>query len=202
MLKPLRVEVATGDDLRAAIPDLARLRIRVFREFPYLYVGDAAYEEQYLQTYAEAPGAFLALARDGEEVVGVSSALPLIYETAEVQRPFLNTALNTAEFDPGDILYLGESVLLPQYRGQGLGHRFFDLREDHAGALGLRVKTFCAVQRPADHPLRPQPYRTLNAFWQARGYTERPDLQTEMSWRDVNEAHATPKPMHFWVKKD
>lgn len=193
----LTLSTATGDELRAAIPDLARLRREVFRAFPYLYEGDQAYEEEYLRTYAEAPGALVALARDGEKVVGASTAIPLTQETAEVQRPFLHNP----EFDVQDILYLGESVLLPEYRGQGLGHKFFDVREAHAEQLGLAVTTFCAVQRPEDHPLRPQPYRTLNAFWQARGYTERPDLTTEMSWQDVGESHETAKPMRFWVRK-
>lgn len=194
----LTLSTATGDELRAAIPDLARLRGEVFRAFPYLYAGDQAYEEQYLRTYTEAPGALVALARDGDKVVGASTAIPLTGETAEVQRPFLNNP----EFDVHDILYLGESVLLPEYRGQGLGHKFFDVREAHAEKLGLHLTTFCAVQRPEDHPLRPNPYRTHNAFWQARGYTERPDLTTEMIWQDLGEDHETAKPMRFWVRKE
>ena len=36
--------VLTGDDLAAALPDVARLRIDVFRDWPYLYDGDADYE--------------------------------------------------------------------------------------------------------------------------------------------------------------
>lgn len=197
------MEVATGRALLDAIADLARLRTAVFRDFPYLYQGSAAYEEAYLHTYAGAPGAFLALARDGDQVVGASSALPLSAEAPELQRPFLESAPDGhPEFDLGDVLYLGESVLLPAYRGQGLGHRFFDLREAHAEALGLHVKTFCAVQRPPDHPLRPQPERTLSAFWQARGYAERPDLFTEVRWQDVDQTGETPKTMRFWVRKD
>lgn len=193
----LQVQTLTGEALRAAIPELARLRIRVFREFPYLYAGDEAYEQAYLHTYAQAPGAFVALARDGEAVVGASSAVPLAQETPEVQRPFLHTP----EFDVADVLYLGESVLLPEYRGQGLGHRFFDLREAHAQTLGLGVTTFCAVQRPDTHPLRPVPYRSLHAFWAARGYVERPDLTTTLSWQDLTENAESPKPMRFWVRR-
>ena len=80
--------------------------------------------------------------------------------------------------------------------------RFFDLREAHAESLGLHVKTFCAVQRPPDHPLRPQPERTLSAFWRARGYVERPDLHTEMRWQDVGQTEESAKTIRFWVKKD
>lgn len=191
----LTVTPTTGEALRAALPDLARLRMAVFREFPYLYEGSPEYEERYLGTYLEAPGALVLLARDGERVVGASTALPLVQETAEIQAPFLTSA-----FDPGDVLYLGESVLLPEYRGLGVGHRFFDEREAHAARLGLPVTAFCAVRRPEGHPARPKGSRPLNAFWQSRGYVERPDLETAMTWRDVGEAGETAKPMRFWVR--
>lgn len=192
----LSVAPATGDELRAALPDLARLRMEVFRDFPYLYEGSAEYEERYLGTYLRAPGALVVLARDGERVVGASTALPLIFETPEVQAPFL-----TSEFDLGGVLYLGESVLLPAYRGQGLGHRFFDEREAHAERLGLAVTTFCAVQRSPLPPTLPLGFRSLHSFWRSRGYVERPDLQTTMRWADVGEAEETPKVMRFWVRR-
>ncbi|MEF2276937.1 GNAT family N-acetyltransferase [Deinococcus sp. YIM 134068] len=192
----LTVRPATGDELRAALPDLARLRQEVFRAFPYLYEGSAEYEESYLGTYLDAPGAVVVLARDGERVVGASTAVPLVHETAGVQSPFLGS-----EFDPGNVLYLGESVLLPEYRGHGVGHRFFDEREAHARWLELGVTAFCAVQRPSDHPARPEDDRPLDAFWRSRGYTERPDLETTMTWRDVGEVGETAKPMRFWVRR-
>lgn len=198
MAKGLTVSPVTAAEFQAAIPELARLRMAVFRDFPYLYEGSADYEERYLRTYAQAPGMFVALARDGQQVVGASTALPMTQETAEVQRPFLNSD----EFDVQNILYLGESVLLPAYRGRGIGHRFFDLREEHARRLGLSVTTFCAVQRPAHHPARPTDDRPLNAFWQSRGYTERPDLTTEMFWQDVGDRSETPHGMRFWIRRE
>ncbi|PNY81640.1 GNAT family N-acetyltransferase [Deinococcus koreensis] len=192
----LSVTALSGPELSPFLPDLARLRILVFRAFPYLYDGSAEYEERYLQTYLDAPDALIVLARDGAEVVGASSALPLIQETPQIRTP-----IGPPEFDPADILYLGESVLRAEYRGRGLGHAFFDQREAHARRLGLGTTAFCAVQRPEDHPARPTPYRSLHAFWAARGYTERPDLHTTLSWQDVGEDHDTPKPMRFWVRR-
>ena len=192
---PLTVTPVSGAALADVIPDLARLRIRVFRDFPYLYQGTQAYEETYLRTLAQAPDALVVVARDGGQVVGASTALPLIHETPEVRAPF-----HAPEFDPARVLYLGESVLLPDYRGQGVGHAFFDAREAHAARLGLDVTAFCAVQRPPDHPRRPAGYRPLDAFWHSRGYVERPDLTTVMHWPDLDETHDTPKPMRFWVR--
>ena len=54
----LRLERLSGDKLNQYIPELAELRIRVFRDFPYLYDGDLTYEEKYLQTYFQYKNAF------------------------------------------------------------------------------------------------------------------------------------------------
>ena len=56
------------------------------------------------------------------------------------------------------------------------------------------------VERPATHPLRPRDYLPHDRFWTKRGYTRRPDLRAEFSWRDLDEAAETPKPMVCWLK--
>jgi len=196
MTDTLRIDSLTGDAARAVFPDLARLRIRVFRDWPYLYDGDAAYEEKYLATYADSAGGVIVVARDGDRVVGAATALPLADETPEVIAPFVRAGIAV-----DDVFYLGESVLLPEYRGRGVGHAFFDGREARARALGYSITAFCAVRRPADHPRRPAGYVPLDAFWERRGYGERPDLETTFSWRDLDDAHETAKPMRFWLRR-
>lgn len=192
----LRVEVCTGDALAARVPELARLRIEVFRDFPYLYEGDLDYEARYLETYIRAPGSVVVLALDGDRAVGASTAVPLVHETEEVRRPFAD-----AGFDAERVFYLGESVLLQRYRGRGLGVRFFAEREAHARRLGgFAWSAFCAVERPDDHPLRPRDYVPLHGFWNRRGYARRDDLRTGFRWRDLGEAEQTEKPMVFWLK--
>ncbi len=192
----LSLEALTGSSIASVIPDLADLRITVFREFPYLYAGSITYESKYLQIYLECENALIVVARDGTRIVGASSALPLVAETSEVQQPFLEHG-----FDPKTVFYLAESVLLPAYRGQGLGKRFFEAREHHAKNLGgFSWAAFCAVQRAQDHPLRPASHRDLDTFWQARGYEKRQDLSTFFSWQEIGEELETPKPMTFWLK--
>ena len=73
----IEVVALSGSEFSAAIPELARLRIRIFREWPYLYDGDLVYEERYLRRFVEADRAFLAVARDGEAVVGAATAAPI-----------------------------------------------------------------------------------------------------------------------------
>ena len=47
------VRAAVNAALEAALGDVAALRIAVFRDWPYLYDGDADYEARYLDTYAQ-----------------------------------------------------------------------------------------------------------------------------------------------------
>jgi GNAT superfamily N-acetyltransferase len=193
----LRIERVSGEGLERYIPDLARLRIEVFREFPYLYDGTLDHEREYLRTYAGVPDSVIVLAIDGERVVGASTGLPMEAETDEVKRPFLEQ-----RYEPAAIFYFGESVLERAYRGQGIGVRFFEEREAHARGLGrFAWACFCAVQRPADHPRRPPDYVPLDDFWRRRGYAKHPELSTTFSWREVGEQTQSPKPMVFWLKR-
>jgi len=192
----LRMVRCTGSRLEEHIPALARLRIEVFRDFPYLYDGDMEYEANYLRTYIEAPGSVIVLALDGDEVVGASTAVPLEYETAQVQRPFIEQGIA-----PRDVFYLGESVLRAAYRGRGVGVRFFHEREAHSRQVGdFAWLAFCGVDRPEQHPRRPADYVPLDAFWRKRGYRKHANLRTTFTWRDLDETEATPKPMVFWMK--
>lgn len=191
----LRLESIHGPQVTPYLEALGELRITVFREFPYLYDGTLENEREYLQVYERCPRSLVVLAKDGDAVIGASTCMPMADEGPEVQEAFVR-----AGFDLAGICYFGESLLLPSYRGQGLGKEFFKRREAHARALGLRLATFCAVDRPEDHPRRPAGYRPLYAFWEAQGYTRQPELQARFSWKDLDEAEPSFKTLTFWTK--
>ena len=191
----LRIECLDGDGLLARLDDLARLRITVFRDWPYLYEGDLDYERQYLQRYARARSGTIVVALDGETAVGAATALALEEEADYVQAPFIAAGLDLAP-----IFYFGESVLLQRYRGQGIGVAFFNEREAAARRHGKRLCCFCGVQRPGNHPLKPADYVPLDAFWGKRGYLRRPDLVAGFTWKDIGETEQTTKPMVYWMR--
>lgn len=184
-----------GEEIRSIIAPLAHLRITVFREFPYLYDGTEAYEADYLARYAKQPHALVGLAWAGDQVVGATTAQPLACEMEAVQAPFHQTQRPVANY-----LYFGESLVLAACRGMGLGHAFFDLREEHARRLGLSHTTFCAVDRPADHPLKPDAYRPNDAFWTKRGYVRHPELTCQMTWQDIDQPTELAHTLTFWIK--
>lgn len=192
----LTLVTLTGEALRPHLADIARLRIAVFREWPYLYEGDAAYEKRYLGRYAAAPGAAVVLAFDSERVVGASTCLPLVEEAETVQAPFLS-----AGWELGRVFYFGESVLLPEYRGRGAGVGFFTEREAHARRFpGIDTAAFCAVVRDPADPRKPTGYVPLDAFWHNRGYAPAPALTCTMRWKEIGADAETPHRLSFWLK--
>jgi GNAT superfamily N-acetyltransferase len=192
----LRLETFTGSAAKPYLSELANLRMTIFREFPYLYEGDLVYEENYLGVYLASPDYFLAIVFDDKKVVGATTAIPLAQETEEFKKPFVEQGYRLEE-----IFYFGESLLYANYRGQGLGVKFFEMREAQAKKYGANLAAFCAVERPNDHPLKPANYTPLQAFWRKRGYERQAQLHTTYAWKDVGDLTETEKPMIFWTKQ-
>lgn len=196
-MSSIHIQSYTGSATQPFLTELARLRIEVFRDFPYLYEGNMAYEREYLQTFFEAPDSLLVVATAGDQVVGASTGVPLMFETPDIQQPWRDKG-----YDIQKIFYYGESVLQKAYRGRGVGVRFFEERERWARQLGrFEIAAFCGVVRPEDHPLWQADYVPLDGFWERRGFSKTEDLICYISWKDLDEAEASPKPLHFWYKK-
>lgn len=184
-----------GPEIKPWLGDVARLRMAVFREWPYLYEGDADYERDYLAAYARSPDSLFVLAMEDGEVVGASTGLPLADDSAAFQKPFLDQGIPVQS-----IFYFGESVVLPAHRGRGIGHAFFDHREGHARSLGRFESTaFCAVDRPADDARRPAGHRGNETFWDKRGYRRRAGMTMQLAWQEPAQGEVM-HPLTFWLR--
>ncbi len=171
------------------------LRLSVFHEYPYLYEGTMAEEFHYLRTYADAESSLVVLALDGSQIVGATTCLAMTEGDASFRVCFEQQG-----WDLGQICYFGESVLLPEYRGRGAGKVFFEQRLHHAAQLGAKWATFCAVDRPTNHPRCPKDYRPLDPFWETQGFQKHPELQATFVWKEIGELIESPKTLTFWLK--
>lgn len=191
----IRVERLTGAALVRALPDVARLRIAVFRAYPYLYEGDPAYEERYLQVYRDSEDAILVGAYEGDRLIGAATGTPMEDHADDFGAAFAGTGIALER-----IFYCAESVLLPEYRGRGIGHRFFDLREAQARDLSRDHAAFCSVIRPKDHPARPQGYQPLDAFWRKRGYAPVEGAIATFAWQEIGAAEESSHDLQVWMR--
>lgn len=191
-----RIELVQGTALQPWLDKVAQLRMSVFGDWPYLYAGDPDYERDYLGTYLRSPDALCVLAVDGDAVVGASTGLPLQDESAAFRAPFESRGI-----DPARVFYCGESVLLPEYRGLGVGHAFFDAREAHARRLaGFEWTAFAAVDRDPADPRRPPGHRDNDAFWHRRGYARQPGMTMALDWNEVGAGDAAHA-LTFWMRR-
>ena len=186
----------SGKEVRPYLAEIAKLRIEIFREYPYLYDGSEAYERDYLEVYAKSDRSVIVLAIEDSEIVGASTGLPLIDADEAFQKPFRDAGI-----DPAAVFYFGESVLKKSWRGRGIGHRFFDQREAHAAKHGFSINAFCAVQRPADHPLKPADHRDNDEFWRKRGYQKTPEMTASLSWQEIDQPQEVCNQLVFWLKR-
>ncbi|HEY2811395.1 MAG TPA: hypothetical protein VGJ00_08420 [Rhabdochlamydiaceae bacterium] len=192
----IKVISFTEQNIADLIPEIAKLRIEVFPEYPFLYIGDYEYEKRYLKKFLTMKNAIVVCAFDNDVLIGISTGYPFIYEAQNLQELF-----RSAHRNPEEYFCFGESVLRKTYRGLGIGKQFFDHREVHVQKLN-RYKHICfyTVLRPLHDPKRPPDYRALSPFWNSRGFVEHPELIGTVSYQEIGETDETPKKMVFWIK--
>lgn len=191
----LNLKIFRGNQAKVIFEDLAWLRIQIFKSYPYLYLGETNYEKKYLERYFNSPSFFVAAIYEQNQIIGATTALKLSEESEDIKSP-----IGKANFDIESFFYFGESLLLEKYRGLGIGHLFFDLREQHALQFSeVKSTLFCSVVRNENHPLKPKSYVPHNPFWHKRGYQPL-NIFCELSWKDIDENFETAKPLQFWKK--
>jgi hypothetical protein len=196
MTPDIKIRTLTGAGIKTYIPSIVKVRNEVLKQYPYLRVGHTEEDTQYFKCLCQSKDSIAVLVFDGPKIVGVSTGTPLDEHPASLQKIFLEKHLDPAEF-----YYFGVCTLLGPYRGRGIAHHFFDLREEHAKHL-KRFNKICLsnVIRPKNHHQKPKDYVPLDSFWKKRGYVERKDLIGKLAWCEIDEKTPSPKPLMFWVK--
>ncbi len=197
MTPDIKIRTLIGAGIKTYIPSIVKVRDEVLKEYPYMRVGHAEEDTQYFKRLSQSKDSIAVLIFDGPKIIGVTTGMPLDEQISPLQKPFLEK-----ELKPSEYYYFGVCSLLKPYRGRGIAHHFFDLREEHAKHL-KRFNKIClsAVARPKNHQKKPKDYISLDSFWKKRGYVERKDLIGYHAWREVDEKISTPKPLIFWVKE-
>ena len=122
--------------------------------------------------------------------------MPLSQEDAQMLEAFSGHSL-TVE----GVYYVGELLLYRAYRNRGLGSKLLAEMEAHIRSLGKYHKLTCAtLERPADHPARPEDYIPITRFLAHTGFVLLPGVTTQFSWLETDGVKRE-HPMQFWVKE-
>ncbi|HEX4838945.1 MAG TPA: hypothetical protein VFU89_00705 [Rhabdochlamydiaceae bacterium] len=197
MTPDIKLRALHGAGIKTYIPSIVKVRNEVLKEFPYMRLDHVEEDTQYFKTLSQLKDSIAVLVFDGPKIVGVTYGAPFDEHSAVLQKPFLENHLK-----PSDFYYFGICTLLKPYRGRGIAHHFFDIREEHAKHL-KRFNRICLsnLLRPKNHPRKPKDHVSLENFWKKRGYIERQDLISHLHWRDAEEQNPSAKPLVFWIKE-
>lgn len=194
MMTDIHVRAFTGSSLKPYLHAIAKLRMEVFKEYPYFETPDLDREIHYLKHISTCKETIGVLIFDGTTLVGVSLGCPLAIED-----PLFLTPFNERHLDISSYFYFGDSALLKEYRGRGIGHHFFDAREAHV-AHYKKYKHICfSVPNCPDHK-RPQECFPLDDFWRRRGYHHHPEMHCHLLWQDVEEGKPAERTLTYWIK--
>lgn len=186
--------VCSGQQSRRYAEQIASIRLELFREFPYLYLGTVEEEYEYLSMYFDSPSATLVLGFDREnQLVCYSSSLAVDDCTDDIKLP-------CASLGYLNILYIGEVMLRSDYRSRGISRYCMAHHEALAREGGYDAVVFMTIDRSHDHPCAPVGYRPLDDLWIKYGYKRVTGVSVLQSWRQVDTQEYVSHTLSLWIK--
>ncbi len=184
-----------GAEIGSVAQELCEL-LEVYREWPYLYEQSYPRENSdYLEErYVQQPGSVICLAYIEGKIVGAAMGVPL-----NCAPNYYQAAFPAQERRP-DTFYLGEMVVLPEYRYKKIATQLYQhLLESISGSY--RALCFATVVRSENDRLlhfKPRGYTSLDLA--ELGFEKRDDLHTTAKWKVIGETEESEHPMIFWWK--
>ncbi len=194
-----KLTILKGEQIKPLTPALARLRINLFREYPYLYDGNIKYESDYLREYAKEPYSMLHMVHYNDEIVALFSGMPLSCKSSIVL-DLKNAMLENGHENIDKYYYYGEILIVPEFRHYGLFNLLFTSMDYEAKLLGFSDACLLTVEREDSHPLKSLDYVPTDALWQTRGY-KRSGLIVNFDWPTIfpnGETKDIKNPMAAW----
>lgn len=191
------IEVIEGPWSKAQAEAVISMRMTVFREWPYFYAGDTKSEVEYITPYKESLGSCLVIAKKENKIIGLVTGIPL-----EAMDEFFTAPFKKASLPISSIFYLGEILLLKEFRGRGVGYEMYKSFENkirerrnvtHIAILRLRYEK--------NDPKKPKDYKPLEEFWTRLGYVENPNLFLNIPYQEIGQKGKTDHSFFYSLKE-
>jgi hypothetical protein len=189
------MEILQGKQIIPYVKDIAMLRLTAFREYPYLYEGTMEGEKNYLKIYTDAEDGIAVIAKDQGKIIGAITGLPL------KDAPDMFSSIFKQHQIPLDpIFYLGEIVLLKQYRGKRIAFLIGATFEKQVKKMGrYKQLAICEIKRAEDDPKRPADYIPSTTVTNKK-FIEQPDLVSTFSWKEIGDRKETAHRMVYFLR--
>lgn len=200
-MNQLQLHAFKGKDIAPYIERVSEFRVKYFKEFPHLYSGSLDYERKYMEGYSQEPQALLVVLEDeSDNLLAFSTGMPLTSDSDVVKEAC--QTFKKAGYNPENIFYFGETIIVPSQRGKGYYSKIVSLREQEARNMSFNGACFMAVKREKDHPQRPNDYKEIDPIFKRKGYTKTP-IEISFTYPTVlpdGNVREENHPMIYWVK--
>ncbi|HEY2810130.1 MAG TPA: hypothetical protein VGJ00_01905 [Rhabdochlamydiaceae bacterium] len=189
------IETVKGEGTAPYLPNLIELRLSFFRNYPYFYEGNVTDEENYVHAYARSEHSLLAIAKTGQEVIGVVAGLPLLESLNENKKLFTHE-----EISAENAFYIGEIVISGKNRNSNMEQKLYQEFEKSIRDLKkYNTLLVCEIERK-DSKKQENPF-SAETSWEERGFVKQPELSVQYSWQEIGAPTKTDHLMIFWQKK-
>lgn len=193
----LHYKIVQGAEIIPFYQRLWNLCALMYREYPYLYDATDTDYTYYLESYACSPSSRIILAFDGPELVGAITGIKMADYTAEhYKKPLREQGYNLEE-----LYYLGDILLLPEYRDEGYEKMMYEqleknIRQDsrytHLAYLELGDSNCNHIRTDYD--------KLRDAFLRQLGFERHPELSFITYYEIIGEREESPHAMVYWLK--
>ena len=186
MSNTIEYKILKGDEISRYLEELVQLRIRTFKEWPYLYEANKDEEYEYLGNFITSNESVVVLALVNDQIVGALTGIVLADSVQKFTELF-----NQHNLDPYRYFYLSEAMIIPSYRGQKL---IFSMYNEMKQAAPRKPMCFAMIER-SEHS------RSFDLLALKYGFEYAPHLQCILPWKEITSHKIVPHRLTFWVEK-
>lgn len=197
---PYSIKLLTKEELKPLLPFVAALRIKIFREYPYLYEGDFIEEMEDLRNCSQKSHNAVAIACHNNIPIGFLYGIPLTEFASHFENPVVDL-FKEKKLAPETCYYFADIIILPEHRGNHLSKKLFDTLETYAQEQGYCSASFITESHEF-HPLKPVDYKSLDPLWNSLNY-KKTGLVSHGSWQTHKADGTIVKELHvadIWFK--
>ncbi len=200
MTDELVYEIHIGHQIVNYLEDVASFRIKYFKDYPYLYVGDQNYERKYLSGFANDSKGLLILVKQNKKIIAVSTGVPLVTNSDILDGA--EDGFRSKKLNPFENYYYGEVIIDYAFRGRGIIGKVYELQETFAKSQNFKSVAIATVVRSDDDIRRPENYRSSDPLWLKLGFN-RTGIQFNFNWPTIREdltISDCSNCMEYWIK--